>query len=243
MRNVFGLVPFLIAGCLAGCTSATESRGVDEVLAFYGGQALYAKGVVASTTADELHGKYFELKLSGGIEKMRQYYASFQLPASNCAYLFYHALSPAEQNAYAYISIKITAKDAGGPYEFATQDLARVEQAMALIAPAVDDLRAGAYDHLLNRGNPLASSPEEWQRMKPTLVAVDQKYGPVKAFSLQGFEKMPRNLADGSHPLVRLVGILVRGGQNTDFSFVVDPAAPAQSKYLYGFAFSKEESQ
>jgi hypothetical protein len=157
--------------------------------------------------------------------------------------LFCHALSPAEQKAYALIIIDIKAKDGGGPHEYATQDLARVEQAMALLAPAVDDLRAGAYDRLLNRGNPLASTPQEWQRIKPTLVAVDQKYGPVKAFSLQGFEKMPRNLADGSHALVRLVGVLVRSGQNTDFSFVIDPAASAQSKYLYGFAFSKDESK
>ena len=129
MRSIFGLALFVIAGCFGGCTSTTESRGVDE------------------------------------------------------------------------------AKDAGGPHEFACQDLARVEQAMVLIAPAVDDLHAGAYDRLLNRGNPLASFPEEWQRIKPVLVAVDPKYGPVKAFSLQGFEMMLRNLADGTHQLVRLVRI------------------------------------
>lgn len=234
---------FVIAGCFGGCTSATELRGVDEVLAFYGGQAVYSKGAVASTAEDELHGKYFELKLSGGIEKMRRNYASFRLPASNCAYLFYHALSPAEKKAYAFIRISIQAQNAGAPQQFATQDLARVEQAMALIAPAVDALRAGAYDRLLARGNPLASSPEDWQRFKPTLVAVDQKYGSVKAFSLQGFETVPRNLADGTHRLIRLAGILVRGGQSTDFTFVVDPDASAQSKYLYGVAFSKEESQ
>jgi hypothetical protein len=239
MRGVFFLLLFVLASSFGGCTSATESKGVDEVLAFYGGQVVYAKGV-SSSTEDEVQGKFYELKLSGAADKLQQHFATFDLPASNCAYLFFHALSPAEKKAYAFIHIKIEAAGGGNTYEFATQDLARVEQAMSLVAPAVDDLRAGEYDRFLTRGNPLAASQQEWQKTKPTLVAVGRQYGPVKAFSLQGFETMQRNLDDGTHQLVRLAGVLVRGGQNTDFTFVVEPNASAQSKYLYGFSFSKE---
>jgi len=241
MRGVVVLLLFVLACSFGGCTSATESRGVDDVLAFYGGQVVYAKGV-STSTEDEVQGKFFELKLSG-IEKIRKYFSRYDLPASNCAYLFFHALSPVEKKAYAFIRVKIEATGDGNTYEFATQDLARVEQAMSLVAPAVDDLRAGEYDRFSNRGNPLAASQQEWQQTKLTLVAVGRQYGPVKAFSLQGFETLPRNLADGTHQLVRLAGVLVRGGQNTDFTFVIEPTASAQSKYLYGFSFSKEESQ
>ncbi|GAB3876940.1 hypothetical protein GCM10028824_35760 [Hymenobacter segetis] len=230
---------FVLTGSFAGCTSATESKGVDEVLAFYGGQVVYAKGM-SSSTEDKVQGKFYELKLSGAADKIQQHFATFDLPASNCAYLFFHALSPAEKKNYAFIRINIEATGGSNTHEFATQDLARVEQAMSLVAPAVDDLRAGEYDRFLTRGNPLAASPQEWQKTKPTLVAVGRQYGPVKAFSLQGFETMQRNLDDGTHQLVRLAGVLVRGGQNTDFTFVVEPSASAQSKYLYGFSFSKE---
>ena len=241
LRSVCLPLLFIIAFALGGCTSATESRGVDEVLAFYGGQAVYAKGVISSTE-DKLQGKYYELKLSG-IEKIRQYFTSYDLPASNCAYLFYHALTPAEKTDYAFIRIVIEAPGESTTYDFATPELARVEQAMAVVVPAVDALRAGDYDRFLSFGNPLAASEQEWQRDKPTLVAVGQQYGRVKEFSLQGFETIQRNLGNGTHQLVRLAGVLVREGRSTDFSFVVEPGAPAQSKFLYGFGFSKQASQ
>jgi len=229
----------VLAASFGGCTSATESKGMDQVLAFYGGKLVYAKGI-SSSTEDEVQGKFYELKLSSVADKIQQHFATFDLPASNCAYLFFQALSPAEKKAHAFIRIKIDAAGGGNTYEFTTQDLARVEQAMRLVAPAVDDLRTGEYDRFLTRGNPLAASQQEWQKTKPTLLAVGRQYGPVKEFSLQGFETMQRNLDDGTHQLVRLAGVLIRGGQNTDFTFVVEPTASAQSKYLYGFSFSKE---
>ena len=243
MRSVCLLLLLVWTVALGSCTSATESRGVDEVLAFYGGTAVYSKGMVSSME-DKLQGKYYELKLSGGgFEKIAQYFPNPALPASNCAYLFYHALTPVEKKDYDFIRIVIEAQGERTTQDFSTPDLARAELAMAQMAPAVDALRRQAYDQFVRFGNPLAASEQQWQRDKAMLVAVDKQYGRVKEFSLQGFETVQRNLTDGTHELVRLAGVLVREGQSTDFSLVVEPTGSAKGNYLYGFVFSKNESQ
>ncbi|MBC6610090.1 hypothetical protein H8B15_04100 [Hymenobacter sp. BT507] len=234
MKHLFILLALTLT--LGSCTSATESKGVDAILAFYGGKLNYAKGVSA-TTEDKLQGKFYELKLTGIGEKIKQHFTSFQLPASNCAYLFYEALSSEERQNYAFIRVNIEGEKTN--YEFAMQDLAKVEQAMSLVTHSVNDIRAQDYNRFLAKGNPQASSPSEWQQAKPTFIAADREYGSVKEFSLQGFEFMQQNLSSGTEQFVRMAGVLVREKNNTDFTFIVAPTASLQSQYLYGFAFEK----
>jgi hypothetical protein len=241
MRNAFALL--LLALSFYGCTSTTESTGIDAVLSFYGGKALYSSGMVASTE-DKLQGRFYELELSGVAAKMKQYFTTLKLPASNCAYLFYHALSPEEKKHYSFIRITIEEVEPKATYEFPTRDLAKVEQAMLLADTLLKYMRAGDYEHFVAKGSPLAVSPQEWQKGKALLTSIDKKYGRVQMFSLQGFEISQQNLASsGTTEFVRLAGVLVRDKQSTDFTFVLVPTTSLQESYLYGFTFSKQESQ
>lgn len=241
MRNAFALL--LLALSFYGCTSKTESTGIDAVLSFYGGKALYSSGMVASTE-NELKGHFYELKLSGVAAKMKQYFTTLKLPASNCAYLFYHALSPEEKKRYSFIRITIEAAEHETTYEFPTQDLAKAEQAMFLADNLVKYMRAGDYEHFIAKGNLLAASPQEWKDAKALFTDIDKEYGQIQAFSLQGFEISQQNLASsGTTEFVRLAGVLVRDKQSTDFTFALVPAIAPQGNYLYGFTFSKRESQ
>jgi hypothetical protein len=240
MRILFAL---LLALSFASCTSTTESTGIEAVLSFYGGRAVYASGVVASTE-DKLQGRFYELKLSGVAPKMKQYFASLQLPASNCAYLFYHALSPAEKTRYAFIRITIEETASTDTYEFPTQDLAKVERAMRQADNLLNYMRTGDYAHVIAKGSLLAASAQEWQKAKALFTAIDKEYGRIQAFSLQGFAISHQNLAkSGTTEFVRLAGVLVREKQSTDFTFALLPTTTLQGNYLYGFVFSKRESQ
>ncbi|GAA4050674.1 hypothetical protein GCM10022409_41760 [Hymenobacter glaciei] len=239
MRSVLILLALVIAFTSGGCTSATESKGVNDVLAFYGGKVVYARGM-SSSTEGKLQGQYYELKLSGVANKLSNHFSTFQLPASNCAYLFFHALSPTEKKTYAYIRVRIEAEGGGPTYAFASQDLALAERAMSLVTFAVEDLHTKKYDDFLNLGNPRVFTKQAIGKFKQNLAAIDQQYGPVKAFSLQGFKMVQHNFAKGPHQLIQLAGVLIREGKNTDFTFIIDPNASPKSKYLYGFRFSKE---
>jgi hypothetical protein len=241
MRNIFTLL--LLALSFASCTSATESTGIDAVLAFYGGKAMYSSGMLASTK-EELQGRFYELKLSGVAPRMKQYFASLQLPASNCAYLFYHALSPEEKARYSFIRITIEQPASDETYEFPVQDLAKAEQAMRQADTLLSYMRTGDYARFVAKGSLLAMSPPEWQKAQALFTAIDQEYGRVQAFSLQGFEISHQNVAkSGTTEFVRLAGVLVREKQNTDFTFALLPTTPLQGDYFYGFVFSKRESQ
>lgn len=246
MRFVFVwlLTAFLLSNCNSNdqSNSVSESKGVDAVLAFFGGKVTYSKGLTSSTD-DQLQGRFYELKLSGLEEKIKRYFATPQLPASNCAYLFYHALTSEEKKAYSFIRIVIEGANVNTTYEFATADLAQVEQATRLVAHSISYMQAAQYEHLLAKGNLLAASRQEWSKATAMFAAVDQQYGTVKEFNLQGFEFVQHKTPNGPKRLVRMVGILMRGKQNTDFTFLLDPTASSQSEYLYGFDFSKKLSQ
>jgi hypothetical protein len=237
------LLALLLVLSFSSCTSPTESTGIDAVLSFYGGKAVYSSGVVAST-ADELQGRFYELKLSGVAPKMRQYFASLQLPASNCAYLFYHALSPEEKTRYSFIRITIEEAASNTTYEFPVQDLAKVERAMRQADSLLSYMRTGDYTHFVAKGSLVAASAQEWQKAQALFAAIDKEYGRVQAFSLQGFTISHQNLAkSGTMEFVRLAGVLVREKQSTDFTFALLPATALRDNYLYGFVFSKRESQ
>jgi hypothetical protein len=240
MRILFAL---LLALSFSSCTSTTESTGVDAVLSFYGGKALYSSGMVTSTE-DKLQGRFYELMLSGVAPKMKQYFTSLQLPASNCAYLFYHALSPEEKMRYSFIRITIEETASNNTYEFPTHDLAKVERAMRQADTLLKYMRTGDYARFVAKGSLFATSAQEWQKAKSLFTAIDEEYGRVQSFSLQGFEISHQNLAKrGTTEFIRLAGVLVRGKQNTDFTFALLPNTTPQDPYLYGFVFSKRESQ
>ncbi|WBO84121.1 hypothetical protein [Hymenobacter yonginensis] len=235
---------FLAAICLlsvmlcSGCNSETESAGINAVLGFYGGQVSYSKGV-KKTTEEELQGRYYEIKLSGVEEKMKQHFFSLKLPASNCAYLFYHALAADEKAKYSFVRVIIQGDKTSSQYDFPIDDLAKAEKSALLAERAAESIKTGNYDALLSSCNPEAAPMAEWRKMGKLFQQIDNAYGKVQQFSLQGFDCQTSNLAGGVRHLVRLSGVLVRDKQSTDFSLMVDPSVSAQGPYLYGLTFQK----
>ncbi|MBX0293229.1 hypothetical protein K3G63_22485 [Hymenobacter sp. HSC-4F20] len=240
MKNIIAIL--LLALSLCSCNSSSETKGVEAILAFYGGTAKYSKGVI-KTTEEELQGRFYEIELSGVAAKLHQHFTSLQLPASNCAYLFYHALTPEEKKEYAFVRIIIPETNRQARYDFPTADLASVERAMSLATHSIRDLQRADYAAFLAKGNAQSAPKQEWLAAIPTFVQVDKQYGRIKEFSLQGFASQDHNASSGVKHLVRLAGVLVREKQSTDFSLVVEPTAAAQSDFLYGFVFAKEQEQ
>src|SRR6266702_2133121 len=110
------LIYLLVAVVAAGCESRTETKGVNDIVEFYGGTLSYAKGYTTTTEEEKLHGKYFELTLSDA--HIRQNFPTPALPASNCAWLFYHALSKTEKASYSFIRVLIIDSNQTTTYHF-----------------------------------------------------------------------------------------------------------------------------
>jgi hypothetical protein len=93
------------------------------VLAVYKGRAAESAGLVASTDSKDRSGRFFEVRLAKGVEILRPEFQDLRAPALNAAYLFYHALSPAQRKDYAFGRIILEGAKDSITYEFPVADL------------------------------------------------------------------------------------------------------------------------
>lgn len=103
MRNFTRV--FLACYILWGCNSETESRGINNVVSFFGGKASFSKGVNASTNKEELQGKYYAINLEN--DAIFKFYRDTSVPAGKIAYTLYEAFSSEEQRSYDFIRVTI----------------------------------------------------------------------------------------------------------------------------------------
>jgi hypothetical protein len=234
MKNTLSALIFL--SLLAGCASKNELKGVQEIVNFYGGSVNYSKGAKTSTVKGENTGAYFQIELDS--TNIKKYFETADLPAANCAYLFYHSLSEKEKNNYSFIRVIIPEYSRTEKYEFRTETLQKVEQCMPVLDRVVACLKDRQYKMLPPLFNPIipADSLSE-EKIREPQQSIDSTYGRIRSFALQGFYFQDANIGGQSVSLLRLTGNLVREKQNTNFSITVDP--DLKERNLYGYRFMK----
>jgi hypothetical protein len=219
---------------LAGCASKNELKGVGDIAAFYGGRVNWLKGAKAATGNDENTGKYFQIELDSA--DLKKFYETADLPAGNCAYLFYHSLSEKERNNYSFIRIIIPEYSPTDKYEVRTEILHRVEQCLPTLDRTVDCLKSGRYEVLRSLFTPIVPADSLTdEKLRVSNQAIDSMYGRIREFRLQGFYNVKADIRGRTLQLIRLSGNLLREKQNTYFSVTIDPDEKERNLCGYNF--------
>lgn len=228
------LLSILLLSLIAGCNSKTESKGINDVVEFYGGTISYTKGFNASTGNDAENGKFAEIRLNS--PAIAQNFSSPDLPASNCAYLFYHALTSGEKKDYSFIRVIIQENNRETKYVYPIDELDKVERAFPTLLRSVQYIKEGNVEKFRSLLNPLLSeNAPKMDTLRHEMMALDSAYGKVKDHWPLGFSFSHVDTAGKTIRLVRLTATLVREKQNRAFRLSIDPDAKEQNIYGYGF--------
>ena len=194
---------------LAGCASKDELKGVQEIASFYEGTVNYSKGAKASTGKDENTGAYFQIELDS--TSIKKFFETADVPAANCAYLFYHSLPEKEKNNYSFIRVIIPEYSRTENYEFRTETLHKVEQCMPTLNRVVACLKDRQYEMLPPLFNPIIPADSlSAEKIREPNQGIDSTYGRIRSFVFQGFYFQSANIGSQSVVLLRLTGNLVR---------------------------------
>ncbi|MCI1186099.1 hypothetical protein MON38_01615 [Hymenobacter sp. DH14] len=184
---MFKIYSFLIAliAMFAGCGGVSES-GTNAVMQEYGGSLSAKSGVNKSTDTTAAQGRYVELELTN--DRLEGAFPKLSIPASNCAYLFYSAVSPAERDKYDYVRITIKGKDNSYSHSYPMKELDAVDMAKNKFDEVGRLLKSENYDDLLLQMDPHYFQPGDLQKVKPMLQDLDKQFGRTGGFKLEGFE-------------------------------------------------------
>ncbi|GAB3333995.1 hypothetical protein GCM10027511_42580 [Hymenobacter humi] len=152
----------------------------------YGGSLMAKAGENTLTDTSAVQGRYVELELTN--DKLETVFPKLSIPASNCAYLFYQAVSQAERAKYDYIRITIKGKDNSYSHSYRLKELDTVEMAKNKFDEVGRLLKSENYDALLNQLDVNYFPPAEFGKVKPMLEELDKQFGRTGGFKLQGFE-------------------------------------------------------
>lgn len=227
------LFPLTLLFLFAGCASKNELKGIQEIGSFYGGHITWSKGFKAGEKKN--NGSYFEIKLDS--TDIKQYFPTEDLPAANCAYLFFHSLSEKEKSSYSYIRVRISEYSQSDSYIVQTADLRTVEKCIPTLDRTVDCLKNKQYGALRNLFDPSVSDSVSEERIRENNRGIDSAYGQVRDFVLQGFTTLTITIEGREIHAIRMKGNLVREKQNTFFNAIIDPGR--KERNLYGYAFKQ----
>ena len=171
---------------LTGCGVNISESGTDAILQEYGGSLSAKAGVNTSTDTTAAQGRYVEMELIN--DKLETAFPKLSIPASNCAYLFYSAVSPAERTKYDYIRITIKGKDNSYSHSYKMKDLDDVDMAKNKFDEVGRFLKSENYDDLVLQMDAHYFQPGDLQKVKPMLKELDKQFGRTGGFKLEGFE-------------------------------------------------------
>ena len=231
------LVPGLCLALLTRCAPDNEQQGVDAVGRFYGGLVQYKTGSHFSTDVGEPQGKYLEMTLANNALARR--FDDLHLPASNCAYLVYSNLSPAERQQYNYLRINLKDSAATHTYAFNLRELATVAAAATNLATFMGDLQQRDYLTATRRFNPAALGGAVPDSVPTLLARAGTQLSPFNTYQLHGYSLVSPPVAGPTQQLVRLyVGT---EGPHNDHRLlaVVNPQLRPKEQFMYGLVLLK----
>lgn len=193
-----------------------ESKGVDEILGFYGGRCEYSVGFSASTKEGKK--KYFALEMSqsAAIEKLED---NLDMPSSNIAYLFYRNLREESKN-YDEIHAVIILKDGTKKtFVYSRELLESVHKRMKLVHKVVALLKQKEYEQIKSLLDNEVLYQYDKEAFIEKLKKVDPQLGNIVKFNPYGFKI--RNTKSG-RKMLHVSGALIRDIQNTGFSIDIE---------------------
>ncbi|MCC8427304.1 hypothetical protein [Mucilaginibacter sp. UR6-11] len=201
---------------ITSCNShLEETRGVDEVISYYGGNCKYSVGTSISTNNSTNH--YLELELSNS-QSLEPFIDIADLPASNIAYLCYHHL---DNNKTTYNQINTILVFKGGKrvsFSYATSQLDMVEKKMLVLDKVISLLKMHNYRDI----KALLDDKAQFKYNKDTLVSsiikAEPVLGDIKGFKTLGFQIITIDGID----LLHLSGVIERKKTSHQFSIDID---------------------
>lgn len=185
MSKVYMLCAILMT-VLTGCGVSVSQFGTNAILQEYGGSLSAKAGVNMSPDTTTLQGRYVELELVN--DKLESAFPKLNIPASNCAYLFYSAVSPAERDKYDYIRITIKGRDNSYSHSYSMKELDAVDMAKDKFDEVGRLLKNEKYDELIRQLDVNYFPPADFEKIKPMLEDLDKQFGRTGGFKLEGFE-------------------------------------------------------
>lgn len=229
-------VLFLVCGVGAGCSSATEKKGVALVARWSEGQVDYSSGTVAAATAqDSVVGKYAALVISGS--KPMEIITPASLPASYCAYLFFRSLSPTEQADLAQVKVRVEGEKDTSAVAFRTEQLRLMEKANAQAEAIVAQIKTRSYASIYARTDSSAMPPTQIANLKKIFARADSSYGKAQSYVPYGFDVFSQKINGKPVELVKIFGQLKMEKIAGGFSMVVNPRTATTGRYIYGLGF------
>lgn len=171
---------------LTSCGSSVGEFGTSAILQEYGGSLSAKSGVNVTTDTTTLQGRYVELELTN--DKLETAFPKLSIPASNSAFLFYNAISPAERAKYDYIRITIKGRDNSYSHSYSMKELDAVDMAKNKFDEVGRLLKSKSYDDLVLQMDSHYFQPGDLQKVKPMLEELDKQFGRTGGFKLEGFE-------------------------------------------------------
>ncbi len=220
---------------LGGCSSPdsyTEPLAhstPEEVAAFLGENITYGKGRHTLSNDEGPKGTYLEITVHD--DKLAAEYDDLGLPASNCAYLSYKNMPAAERQQYDYLKITMQGGLASPSFVFLKPELAQATQAAADLDTLMTFFKERNYQAVVNTFHPSALTPTARTQLPVNLAAIEQKFGPVQQYYLEGYAPMPQ--ADKKNALIRLFVMLNHPQKASRALIVINPRMHPKENFLY----------
>ncbi len=175
------LVLLLLFSCNKIGVSETETKAVDKILEFYGGQVNRAIGFKTKNTTKI---NYFELKVSKS-QLLDNDQKDLAGHAGNIAYLFYSNLKDEKSN---YQEIKVVIDLQNGEsrsYDFPVSDLKDIENLLPFINKTNSFIRKKDYKGFAETFSTQFKADEK--DLKNLFDELHSRFGEIKEIQFQGF--------------------------------------------------------
>ncbi|MEQ8547771.1 MAG: hypothetical protein RIC03_07675, partial [Cyclobacteriaceae bacterium] len=153
------------------------------------------------------------------------------------AYLYYKNLDESERDDYSFIRVVLTNDSNEYILEFSTDQLEQIRSSMPIMDSTVEYLAKQDYQGLILTFHPMLRSNLDSLKYTNEQLGIDQQYGKVTGFSLQGFKTTQLAVQNSTLNCLRISGVLLRETQKTDFSITIE--ADRYSKAILGIRYAK----
>ena len=225
----------ILLASLTSCGINVSESGTGAILQEYGGKLMSKVGVSANTDTETLQGRYLELELTN--DKLESTFPKLSIPASNCAYLFYSAVSPAERAKYDYIRIIIKGGDNSYSHSYPMKELDAVDMAKNKFDEVGRLLKSENYDALLNQLDVNYFPPVDFGKVKPMLEEMDEQFGRTGGFKLMGFEFFDYDNKGEKQRLLTMYSLLTKQRKQALVTLTLNTSAPITMPNIAGLKF------
>lgn len=232
MKQICKFSALSLIGLLAGCASPSEKQALEAVAQFYGGSVGFTKGTNVTTNGTDAQGKYLEISLNNPALAKR--YSDLRMPASNCAYMVYSKLLPAEQQAYDYLKVNLKDSADAHSYVFRKVELETASRAGSDLNSFLIDLQTEDHNKVLNAFNPRVLNAADQAKLPGQLAAIEKQLSPITDCQVQGYSLVNTKVGKQDVQLVRFFVTVVHSGKTSRMVLVINPEMHPDQPFLYG---------